>query len=97
MLAYDVDFNREVVQEAGRYFRDAAGVAALLENAERDPATVALEGKRSAELAERYNWDDVADGYEELAHRLAARRFPARRPSGRRGGRPSQEPAVVAP
>jgi glycosyltransferase involved in cell wall biosynthesis len=84
VVAYDVDFNREVVEAVGRYFRDAAGVAELLERAEDDPTTVALEGKRAAELAERYNWDDVAEGYERLAIGLAARRFPAVRPSGRR-------------
>src|SRR3954451_2393187 len=62
VLAFDVDFNREVVGGVGRYFSDPAGVADLLERAEGDPAAVALEGKRASELAERYNWDDVADG-----------------------------------
>ncbi len=84
VLAYDVDFNREVTGTTGRYFADATGVAALLEAAEGDPATVALDGKRAAELAERYSWEDVAEGYEALASRLAGRRFPSVRPSGRR-------------
>jgi glycosyltransferase involved in cell wall biosynthesis len=84
VLAFDVDFNREVAGQAGRYFADAAGVTALVEAAESDPAGVALDGKRAAELAERYDWDDVADGYERLALELSARRFPAGRPSGRR-------------
>jgi glycosyltransferase involved in cell wall biosynthesis len=98
VLAYDVDFNREVVEAVGRYFSDAAGVAELLERAEGDPATVALEGKRASELAERYDWDDVAEGYERLALGLAARRFPAVRPSGRRVAPPALESlAVVTP
>jgi glycosyltransferase involved in cell wall biosynthesis len=84
VLAFDVDFNREVAGTTGRYFTDAADVAALVEAAEGDPATVALDGKRAAEIAERYTWEDVAGGYEALAYRLAARRFPAVRPSGRR-------------
>jgi glycosyltransferase involved in cell wall biosynthesis len=84
VLAYDVDFNREVVGEAGRYFGDAAAVARLIEAAEHDPAAVVLDGKRARERAEAYDWDDVAAGYEELAFRLAARRFPVARPSGRR-------------
>jgi glycosyltransferase involved in cell wall biosynthesis len=84
VLAFDVDFNREVAQQTGRYWSDAAEVATLLERAEADPTTVILDGKRAAELAERYDWDDVADGYERLAHGLAEGRFPAVRPSGRR-------------
>lgn len=99
VVAYDVDFNREVVENAGRYFSDAGDVAVLLEAAESDPASVALEGKRAAELAERYNWDDVADGYEQLALGLATGRFPAVRPSGRRHGPvlPDRRPVVVTP
>jgi glycosyltransferase involved in cell wall biosynthesis len=84
VIAYDVDFNREVVAEAGRYFGDATDVARLLEAAESDPAAVALEGKRAGELAEQYDWDDVASGYEELAARLVSGRFHRVRPSGRR-------------
>lgn len=84
VLAFDVDFNREVAGDSGRYFRDAAGVAALVEAAEADPAAVARSGARARDLATRYDWDDVAAGYEQLARRLAARDLPAVRPSGRR-------------
>src|SRR4051794_38383243 len=58
-VAYDVDFNREVAAEAGSYFRDADGVARLLEAVEGDPAGVAAAGARARELAARYDWDDV--------------------------------------
>jgi len=53
-----------------------------------------------------YDWDSVAAGYGELARALAERRFPARRPSGRRrptaadappAPRPAQRPADVVP
>jgi hypothetical protein len=84
VLAFDVDFNREVVAEAGRYFSSPADVADLLEAAESDPAGVQRAGRRSRQLAARYDWDSVAAGYEQLALALAARQFPARRPSGRR-------------
>ena len=84
VIAFDVDFNREVVAEAGRYFRDASDVADRVTEAEGDPTAVLLDGKRSRELAEGYDWDDVADGYEKLAGRLAAREFTESRPSGRR-------------
>lgn len=86
VLAFDVDFNREVAQEAGRYFGGAGDVSRLVEAAERAPGTVGKAGRRARELAARYDWDDVAAGYEQLAIRLAARQFPARRPSGRRSG-----------
>ncbi len=84
VLAFDVDFNREVVAEAGRYFSNPVDVARLVEAAESHPAAVRRAGRRSRVLARRYDWDAVADGYEQLTLDLAARRFPARRPSGRR-------------
>jgi glycosyltransferase involved in cell wall biosynthesis len=98
VLAFDVDFNREVVTDAGRYFRSPADVAALVDAAEADPVSAQTRGERARELAKNYDWDDVAAGYEDLVLRLADRRFPARRPSGRRGqatdpGRPAAVPA----
>ena len=86
VLAYDVDFNREVVADSGRFFVSPADVAGLVEAAESDPAGVRAAGTRARELAGRYDWDHVAAGYEELALRLAGRHLPARRPSGRRTG-----------
>jgi glycosyltransferase involved in cell wall biosynthesis len=83
VIGFDVNFNREVVGEAGRYFRDASDVAALLEDAEDDPMTVQLDGKRSREIAAGYDWDEVSAGYERFVRKLAERSFP-RRPSGRR-------------
>jgi glycosyltransferase involved in cell wall biosynthesis len=97
VLAYDVDFNREVVAGAGRYFTDAAGVAAVIEAAEADPHRVELDGKRSRELAADYDWDDVTTGYEQLAARLVARRFPARRPTGRRWPQDDGRTATIVP
>ncbi len=86
VLAYDVDFNREVTRDAGRYFVGPADVAALVDAAESDPDDVAAAGRRARVLARNYDWDDVAAGYEDLAERLAGRRFPDRRPSGLRSG-----------
>ncbi|MFW3170541.1 DUF1972 domain-containing protein [Geodermatophilus sp. CPCC 206100] len=84
VTAFDVDFNREVVADAGRYFRTPADVARHVVEVEADPAGVARAGVRARELAGGYDWDQVAAGYEELARALAERRFPRRRPSGRR-------------
>ena len=72
--------------DAGRYFSDAADVAAVVDAAEADVAGAESRrtGARARELARRYDWDDVAAGYEELAQRWPLAAFPTRRPSGRR-------------
>ena len=95
VLAYDVDFNREVVGDSGRFFASPADVAALLDAAEADPAAVRRAGRRAQELAKGYDWDDVAAGYERLARRLAGRDTPTRRPSGRRLPAPPSIPVPV--
>jgi glycosyltransferase involved in cell wall biosynthesis len=96
VLALDVDFNREVTAEAGRYFSVAADVAALVDAAESDPGAVAKNGVRARELAARYDWDDVAAGYERLARRLVARDVPEARPTGRRRAAPPATEGAVA-
>jgi hypothetical protein len=53
-------------------------------SAEADPSRVRRDGNRARLMAARYDWDDVAVGYEELCLRMAARDFPRSRPSGRR-------------
>ena len=95
VTAFDVDFNREVVADAGRWFRTPADVAREVAAVEADPDWVTRSGQRARELAGGYDWDQVAAGYEELARVLAGRRFPARRPSGRR--RPTAADAPVPP
>jgi glycosyltransferase involved in cell wall biosynthesis len=93
VLAYDVDFNREVLRESGRFFADATDVARLVDFAETDEAGTRRSGERARQRAAGYDWDDVASGYEQLAAKLAARAYPKRRPSGRR----SQALAPVVP
>jgi glycosyltransferase involved in cell wall biosynthesis len=88
VIAFDVDFNREVTAEAGRYWSGAGDVAALVDAAEADPSGVARDGALARDLAKGYDWDDVAAGYEQLARRLVARDVPDRRPSGRRTAAP---------
>lgn len=75
-VAFDVVFNREVLRDAGRYFRDAATLAALLEDAEADASDVAARGRALAERARDYDWDDVASRYEDLATSLAGGHVP---------------------
>ncbi|MGK5173049.1 DUF1972 domain-containing protein [Geodermatophilus sp. CPCC 205761] len=93
VTAFDVDFNREVVADAGRYFRTPEDVAGHVVAVEADPEGTARAGRRARELAGGYDWDQVAAGYEELARVLAERRFPGRRPSGRRRPTAADAPA----
>ncbi|MDL4772333.1 DUF1972 domain-containing protein [Actinomadura xylanilytica] len=77
VVAYDVNFNREVLGvEAGRFFSDAASLAAEVEAAEAAPGEAADRGAAARKrAAERYVWDDVAASYERLCEDLAARRL----------------------
>ena len=77
-------FNREVLGDAGRYFRTVDDVAARIAEAESDPAACADRGRALAERATQYDWDEVTDGYERLALDLADRSTPGPRPFARR-------------
>ncbi len=79
--AFDVDFNREVAGEAALYFAEDADVAAVVEKVEADPEAARARGVAGrVSVSQRYRWDDVATGYEDLCRRLAA----SRRARGRR-------------
>ncbi|MBG6192120.1 glycosyltransferase involved in cell wall biosynthesis [Arthrobacter sp. CAN_A212] len=80
--AFQVDFNSEVLGEAGRYFADSDDVMRLVHSAERDPVDCERRGRLARRAAERYDWDDVAERYEKLCYSLA--KTPARRLGGRR-------------
>jgi glycosyltransferase involved in cell wall biosynthesis len=78
-LANDIDFNRDVLGDTGRYFRDPESLAPLLQWVEADPGAARQLGEQGrSRAARRYVWDDVAAGYEQLCGDLAARL--ARRP-----------------
>ncbi|GAA1851163.1 glycosyltransferase [Myceligenerans crystallogenes] len=84
-IAYDVPFNREVLRDAGTYFRTTTQVAQRILTAEADPGDCARRGTALALRAKDYDWDVVTDGYERLARDLAARSTPGPRPfAGRR-------------
>lgn len=84
-IAYDVGFNREVIGTHGGYFSDAGGVSAEVMAAEREPDRVRAAGVAVQRAIRRYDWDDVADRYEQLCVALADG-FRAPRSSGRRVG-----------
>ncbi len=91
-IAYDVNFNHEVVGESATYFRTAAEVTAEIEAAEADDADLRWRRYLARDIALGYDWDDVAERYERLCTALVA--LPSRnrtvagrpRPSGRRFG-----------
>ena len=86
-IAFDVNFNREVVGDAGRYFTTADDVSREIDRAEAGPVATHNLGKRAQELAYRYDWDEVAPRYERLCERLVTGTgAPRRRRSGRRTG-----------
>ena len=86
-IAFDVVFNREVLgSTATGFFSDAGDVARAVERAETDPSTTVEQGRRLQRTIRRYDWDDVADRYEDLCRRLATSGVLPGRPSGRRRG-----------
>jgi glycosyltransferase involved in cell wall biosynthesis len=85
--AYAVSFNRDVLGDAGRYWTTPDDVRALVESAEAAREETLLRGERSRARAGAYRWDDVAEAYEKLCRRLAAREEVRPGLSGRRTGR----------
>ncbi|ANS79785.1 Alpha-D-GlcNAc alpha-1,2-L-rhamnosyltransferase [Serinicoccus hydrothermalis] len=71
VLAYDVNFNHDVLGAAGRYFGGDADVASLVESAEGDVEATREQGRQARERATHYDWDDVTDRYEALCLELA--------------------------
>jgi hypothetical protein len=70
--AFDVVFNREVLANAGRYFATAEDLTRQIEVSEFDASATRRMGELATIGAARYDWDDVADRYEELCRRLAS-------------------------
>lgn len=84
VIAFDVGFNREVLEGRGRYFKEPADVARAVEAAEADPQACLADGLYVQSRIVRYSWEDVALRYERLCQDLASGELPRRRPSGRR-------------
>ena len=96
--AFGVNFNREVLGDAGEFFTTADDVAKLVHMAEELPFTAADRGRLARRYAATYDWNDVALKYEDLAFRLAAGEL--RRSGGYRRRRPrplAGGPAAAAP
>ncbi|NJD98905.1 glycosyltransferase family 1 protein [Thermococcus sp. LS1] len=75
ILAYDVPFNKEVLQEGGIYFKDAEDLANKMEMLERGGFDLRLIKKTQIRRIKRqYNWEKVAKEYERLFKFLIRRR-----------------------
>jgi glycosyltransferase involved in cell wall biosynthesis len=94
--AFDVDFNREVLGSAGRYFGDAEDVAKLLVEVEQQPDQTQWRADQSLARARRYNWDDVAARYEALCLALPERRAARRNGEQVRSGKRFDSPLRAA-
>lgn len=71
-IAYDVNFNREVLRNHGRYFGTATDLPEMLTDAELFDDLTANRGNNLRERARDYDWGLVADEYERLAYALVA-------------------------
>ncbi|AFK22060.1 DUF1972 domain-containing protein [Pyrococcus sp. ST04] len=71
ILAYDVPFNKEVLQEGGIYFKDAEDLANKMEMLERGEFDLKLIKKTQIKRIKRqYNWENVVREYERLFKRV---------------------------
>jgi len=83
-IAFDVEFNREVLGDKGQYFGTSGDVASLVAQAEADPEATFARGAALQQRAHAYDWDDVAARYEAMCQRLVQSTGGGRRRSGRR-------------
>ena len=77
VLAYDVEFNREVTAGNALFWADAAALTPLLDRiaeGDLDDRLRQLRGLGQQRVRDAYQWDSVTDDYEALIGRLAARR-----------------------
>ena len=71
VIANAVAFNEEVAAGNGRYFSSARDVARECESVELDPKTALARGAAGrVDVSERFQWEQVTDQYEKLAHML---------------------------
>ncbi|MGF0246491.1 DUF1972 domain-containing protein [Rhodococcus erythropolis] len=73
VIAWDVNFNREVLGDNGVFFNGLTQLSAALEETESDPTAAAERGLRArTHAAATYRWDEVTKGYEQLCEEMRA-------------------------
>lgn len=71
VIAWDVNFNREVLADAGAFFSSPQTLGESVLAAEQDRAASVRRGEAGRHRAATcYSWDDVALGYEQLCQDL---------------------------
>lgn len=79
VLAYDVEFNREVTAGQALFWADADALTSILDDiadGRLDEPLVTLSALGKQRILDAYQWDDIADRYEALIHALAAGKRP---------------------
>lgn len=94
ILARDNPFNSEVLAGHGLLFRDAAELAEKIASIEQQPEIVETLRRRAPNrIRTVYNWDRIADQYEELFYQLVDGEDPTRVHSSVRAE--TEEPRAV--
>lgn len=71
IIAHDVTFHREILQEGGIYFKSEDGLAECIGRLERGKFDLAeISEWQAKRVKEEYNWDNVAEKYSELFTKL---------------------------
>ena len=80
-VAWEVNFNREVLGDTGQFFSTSTQLSGLIEQIEADPVQARERGEAARKRASTtYRWEDVAVGYEALCYRLLGEPAPERHP-----------------
>ncbi len=68
IMALDVQFNKEVLNDCGWYFsKEESNLAKKINHLEKNPGVRPGLGKKAqARIAEHYNWQIICDQYEDL-------------------------------
>jgi glycosyltransferase involved in cell wall biosynthesis len=75
VIAWEVNFNREVLADTGRFFANPTDLARAVEEIEAEPLAGRALGESARKRAStEYRWDDIAAGYEQLCLKLQAGR-----------------------
>jgi glycosyltransferase involved in cell wall biosynthesis len=80
VIARDVPYNREVVEDTGEYFDTAADLARVIDTMDATPAeSMKTRGEQGRQVAlTRFRWDQIVDAYLALVREAAASRKPPR-------------------
>jgi len=67
VVAYDVPFNREVLDYAGMYFNNVEELSSILKHLQKNQEVVKQFGKQVQKRVEtKYSWEQVITAYEKL-------------------------------